>query len=40
MIYVEEEILAHPRTLQIQSRFPDAEVVPCSRSFSPSWAGP
>ena len=31
MIYVEEEILAHPRTLQIQSRFPDAEVVPCSR---------
>lgn len=31
MIYVEEEILGHPRTLQIQSRFPDAEVVPCSR---------
>jgi DNA repair photolyase len=31
MIYVEEEILNHPRTLQIQSRFPDAEVVPCSR---------
>ena len=31
MIYVEEEILAHPRTLQIQARFPDAEVVPCGR---------
>ena len=31
MIYVEEEILNHPRTLQIQSRFPDAEVVPCAR---------
>ncbi|HKV10431.1 MAG TPA: DNA photolyase, partial [Thermoanaerobaculia bacterium] len=31
MIYVEEEILSHPRTLQIQSRFPDAEVVPCAR---------
>lgn len=31
MIYVEEEILGHPRALQIQSRFPDAEVVPCSR---------
>jgi spore photoproduct lyase len=31
MIYVEEEILSHPRTLQIQARFPDAEVVPCSR---------
>lgn len=31
MIYVEEEILGHPRTLQIQRRFPDAEVVPCSR---------
>jgi spore photoproduct lyase len=31
MIYVEEEILSHPRALQIQSRFPDAEVVPCSR---------
>jgi spore photoproduct lyase len=31
MIYVEEEILGHPRTLQIQARFPDAEVVPCSR---------
>jgi spore photoproduct lyase len=31
MIYVEEEILNHPRTLQIQSRFPDAEVVPCTR---------
>ena len=31
MIYVEEEILNHPRTLQIQDRFPDAEVVPCSR---------
>lgn len=31
MIYVEEEILGHPRTLQIQSRFPDAEVVSCSR---------
>jgi spore photoproduct lyase len=31
MIYVEEEILGHPRALQIQGRFPDAEVVPCSR---------
>ena len=31
MIYVEEEILGHPRTLQIQSRFPDSQVVPCSR---------
>ena len=31
MIYVEEEILNHPRTLQIQGRFPDAEIVPCSR---------
>jgi spore photoproduct lyase len=31
VIYVEEEILGHPRTLQIQARFPDAEVVPCSR---------
>lgn len=31
MIYVEEEIQDHPRTLQIQARFPDAEVVPCSR---------
>jgi spore photoproduct lyase len=31
MIYVEEEILNHPRTLFIQSRFPDAEVVPCAR---------
>ena len=31
MIYVEEEILGHPRALQIQARFPDAEVVPCSR---------
>jgi len=31
MIYVEEEILNHPRTLQIQGRFPDAEVVPCAR---------
>ena len=31
MIYVEEEILSHPRTLQIQARFPDAEVVPCGR---------
>jgi len=31
MIYVEEEILGHPRTLQICERFPDAEVVPCAR---------
>lgn len=31
MIYVEEEVLNHPRTLQIQSRLPDAEVVPCTR---------
>ena len=31
MIYVEEEILSHPRTLQIRERFPDAEVVPCAR---------
>jgi spore photoproduct lyase len=31
MIYVEEEILNHPRAIQIQERFPDAEVVPCSR---------
>ncbi|HSF38388.1 MAG TPA: DNA photolyase [Thermoanaerobaculia bacterium] len=31
MIYVEEEILSHPRALQIRSRFPDAEVVPCAR---------
>lgn len=31
MLYVEEDILNHPRTLQIQSRFPDAEVVPCGR---------
>jgi spore photoproduct lyase len=31
MIYVEEEVLNHPRTLQIQSRLPDAEVVPCNR---------
>jgi spore photoproduct lyase len=31
MLYVEEEILNHPRTLQIQSRFPDSEVVPCGR---------
>jgi spore photoproduct lyase len=31
MIYVEEEILGHPRTLQIRERFPDAEVVPCAR---------
>lgn len=31
MIYIEEEILNHPRALQIQERFPDAEVVPCSR---------
>jgi len=31
MLYVEEEILNHPRTLQIQGRFPDAEVVTCSR---------
>ncbi|HYX23012.1 MAG TPA: DNA photolyase [Thermoanaerobaculia bacterium] len=31
MIYVEEEILNHPRTLAIQGRFPDAEVVPCAR---------
>jgi spore photoproduct lyase len=31
MIYVEEEIQDHPRTLQIQARFPDAEIVYCSR---------
>ena len=31
MIYVEEEVLDHPRTLAIQGRFPDAEVVPCAR---------
>jgi spore photoproduct lyase len=31
MIYVEEDIQDHPRTLQIQARFPDAEIVPCSR---------
>jgi spore photoproduct lyase len=31
MIYVEEEVLDHPRTLSIQGRFPDAEVVPCAR---------
>jgi spore photoproduct lyase len=31
VIYVEEEVLNHPRALQIQERFPDAEVVPCSR---------
>jgi spore photoproduct lyase len=31
MIYVEEEVLGHPRALQIQSRFPDAPVVPCAR---------
>lgn len=31
MIYVEEEVLNHPRTLQIQSRFPDSEVVSCNR---------
>jgi DNA repair photolyase len=31
MIYIEEEILSHPRTLQIQGRFPDSEVVTCSR---------
>ncbi|HBL27051.1 MAG TPA: DNA photolyase, partial [Acidobacteria bacterium] len=32
MIYVEEEILSHPRTLQVCERFPDAEVVPCARA--------
>jgi len=31
MIYVEEDVLNHPRTLAIQNRFPDAEVVPCAR---------
>jgi spore photoproduct lyase len=31
MIYVEEDILGHPRTLQIQGRFPDAEVISCGR---------
>jgi len=31
MIYVEDEILGHPRTLQIQARFPDSQVVPCAR---------
>ncbi len=31
MIYVEEDVLGHPRTLQIQARFPDAEVIPCAR---------
>ncbi len=31
MIYVEEEILGHPRALQILARFPDAEIVPCAR---------
>ncbi len=31
MLYVEEEILNHPRTLQIRGRFPDDEVIPCAR---------
>ena len=31
MLYVEEEIQNHPRTLQIRSRFPDDEVIPCAR---------
>jgi spore photoproduct lyase len=31
MLYVEEEILTHPRTLQIRGRFPDDEVIPCAR---------
>ncbi|HEX4496251.1 MAG TPA: DNA photolyase [Thermoanaerobaculia bacterium] len=31
MIYVEEDVLGHPRTLQIQGRFPDAEVISCVR---------
>jgi spore photoproduct lyase len=31
MLYVEEEILSHPRTLQIRGRFPDDEVIPCAR---------
>jgi spore photoproduct lyase len=31
MLYVEEEILTHPRTLLIRSRFPDDEMIPCAR---------
>ena len=31
MIYVEEEIQNHPRTLLIRGRFPDDEVVSCAR---------
>jgi len=31
MLYVEEEILNHPRTLLIRGRFPDDEVIPCAR---------
>ena len=31
MLYVEEEILSHPRTLQIRGRFPDDDVIPCAR---------
>ena len=31
MLYIEEEILNHPRTLAICSRFPDDEVIPCAR---------
>jgi spore photoproduct lyase len=31
MLYVEEEIQNHPRTLLIRARFPDDEVIPCAR---------
>ncbi|HTQ78975.1 MAG TPA: DNA photolyase, partial [Thermoanaerobaculia bacterium] len=31
MLYVEEEVLNHPRTLAIRGRFPDDEVIPCGR---------
>jgi DNA repair photolyase len=31
MLYVEEEILGHPRTREIRGRFPDDDVIPCAR---------
>jgi spore photoproduct lyase len=31
MLYVEEEILGHPRTREIRGRFPDDELIPCAR---------
>ncbi|RKZ48346.1 MAG: DNA photolyase, partial [Gammaproteobacteria bacterium] len=30
-IYIEEEVAAHPRTLEILARFPDARQIHCQR---------